>query len=136
MWSVSYASNQVCLGTWALESRMILTRCELDEVIYHSRTQAQYWYRVVAGAFRKYSSTMDGRRRTVDFPLPDDVFGFVAHNLCRPMSRYNIADELAMAVDTVSRVLILLRITRHRVPQHASFQYLRPPCTRARNSAY
>lgn len=51
---------------------------------------AQYGYRVVAGAFRKYSSAMDDRRQTVDFPLPDDVFGFVAHNLCRPMSRYNI----------------------------------------------
>jgi CRP/FNR family transcriptional regulator, nitrogen fixation regulation protein len=177
--------------TSALESVMTLVRCEVDEVIYHSQEQAQYWYRIVTGAARKCSLMMDGRRYIVDFLLPEDVFGFGAHDLhhfstevvstgttiaryprhaaeqlaesnpqvgrwlrqkafraisrlqartlilghttalarvsafllewmdrCNqptgttlilPMSRYDIADYLSMAVETVSRVLTLLR---------------------------
>jgi CRP-like cAMP-binding protein len=62
---------------------MTLVRCEVDEVIYHNEEQAQYWYRVVSGAARKCAMTMSGRRQVVDFLLPDDVFGFGAHNLHR-----------------------------------------------------
>jgi CRP-like cAMP-binding protein len=173
---------------------MTLVRCEVDEVIYHTREQAQYWYRVVTGAARECSLMMDGRRQIVDFLLPDDVFGFGANDfhhfstevvstgttiaryprrvaeqlaesdpqvsrwirqqalrsisrsqartlilghtsalarvsafllewtdrcnqpngttICLPMSRYDIADYLVMAVETVSRVLTLLR-TQH-----------------------
>jgi CRP/FNR family transcriptional regulator, nitrogen fixation regulation protein len=173
---------------------MTLVQCEANEVIYHNREQAQYWYRVVTGAARKSSLMMDGRRQIVDFLLPGDIFGLGAHDLhhfstevvstgttiaryprcateqlaesdaqvsrwicqkalrsisrlqartlilghttalarvsafllewmdrcnqptnttiCLPMSRYDIADYLAMAVETVSRVLTLLR-TQH-----------------------
>jgi hypothetical protein len=41
------------------------------------------------------SLTLDGRRQPVDFLLPDDVLGFVAHDLCLPMSPYDIAEDLA-----------------------------------------
>lgn len=170
---------------------MTLVRCDVNEVIYHNQERAQYWYRVVTGAARTCSLMMDGRRQIVDFLLPEDVFGFGAHDLhhfstevvstgttiaryprraaeqlaesdpqvshwirqvafrsisrsqartlilghtsalarvsafllewmdrCNqpsgatlilPMSRYDIADYLAMAVETVSRVLTLLR---------------------------
>jgi CRP/FNR family nitrogen fixation transcriptional regulator len=180
--------------TSALESLMTLVQCEVDEVIYHTQEQAQYWYRIVTGAARKCALMMDGRRQIVDFLLPDDVFGFGANDLhhfstevvstgttiaryprraaeqlaesdpqvsrwirlqafrsisrlqartlilghtsalarvsafllewmdrcsqpngttiCLPMSRYDIADYLVMAVETVSRVLTLLR-TQH-----------------------
>jgi CRP/FNR family transcriptional regulator, nitrogen fixation regulation protein len=194
----SGASRTLPIGcgwdTPALESLRTLVRCEVNEVIYHNQEQAQYWYRVVTGAARKCSLMMDGRRQIVDFLLPDDVFGFGAHDLhhfstevvstgttiaryprhaaerlaesdlqvsrwirqkafrslsrsqartlilghtsalarvsafllewmdrcnqsigttiCLPMSRYDIADYLAMAVETVSRVLTLLR-TQH-----------------------
>ena len=173
---------------------MTLVQCEANEVIYHNREQAQYWYRVVTGAARKSSLMMDGRRQIVDFLLPGDIFGLGAHDLhhfstevvstgttiaryprcateqlaesdaqvsrwicqkalrsisrlqartlilghttalarvsafllewmdrcnqptgstvCLPMSRYDIADYLAMAVETVSRVVTLLR-TQH-----------------------
>jgi hypothetical protein len=82
------------------------------------------------------SLTLDGRRQPVDFLLPDECSGS-SHTTsacrCRPTTSLM---TLRMAVETVSRVLTLLRTTRHRVPRHASFKYLRPACTRGRNSAY
>lgn len=178
----------------ALERLMTLVRCEMGEVIYHNEQQARYWYRVVSGAARKSSLMVGGRRQIVDFLLPDDVFGFGAHDfhhfstevittgttiaryprraaeelaesdpqvsrwirekafcsisrlqartlilghisalarvsafllewmdrcnqptgtiITLPMSRYDIADYLAMAVETVSRALTALRTRR------------------------
>jgi CRP-like cAMP-binding protein len=60
---------------------MTLVRCNVGEVIYHDQEQAQYWYRIVTGAARKCSLMMGGRRQIVDFLLPEDVFGFGAHEL-------------------------------------------------------
>lgn len=174
-----------------LEQLATIVRCDADDVIYYREEQTHYWYRIVFGAARKCSLTMDGRRQILDFLLPGDVFGFgtrdthpfstevitagttfaryprrgaeelaerdleVAHWLrektfesisrlqartlilgrtsalarvsaflldwserCHepvseaiilPMSRYDIADYLAMAVETVSRALTVLR---------------------------
>jgi CRP/FNR family transcriptional regulator, nitrogen fixation regulation protein len=63
-----------------LEQARTLVRCEVDEVVYHSEEQAQYWYRVVTGAARECSLMAGGRRQIVDFLLPGDVFGFGADN--------------------------------------------------------
>jgi CRP-like cAMP-binding protein len=60
----------------ALEQLMTLVQCQVDEVVYHSEQQAQYWYRIISGAARKCALTTGGRRQVVDFLLPGDVFGF------------------------------------------------------------
>ena len=76
---------------------MTLVRCEVNEVIYHNQEQAQYWYRVVTGAARKCSLMMDGRRQIVDFLLPDDVFGFGAHDL------HHFSTEVVSTGTTIAR---------------------------------
>jgi CRP/FNR family transcriptional regulator, nitrogen fixation regulation protein len=103
--------------TSALEQVMTLVRFEVDEVIYHNEEQAQYWYRIVTGAARKYSLMTGGRRQIVDFLLPHDVFGFGAHDLHHfsteavstgtTIARYprRAAEELAESDPQVSRLI-------------------------------
>jgi CRP/FNR family transcriptional regulator, nitrogen fixation regulation protein len=44
--------------------------------IYGVNDPADFWYRIVSGAARKCLVLIDGRRRIVDFLLPDEFFGF------------------------------------------------------------
>jgi CRP/FNR family nitrogen fixation transcriptional regulator len=46
--------------------------------IYAEDSPVEYWYRIVSGVARRFSTRADGRRQIVDLLLPDDVFGFGA----------------------------------------------------------
>ena len=178
----------------ALESLAVPARYKNGEAVYRCNDPVDSWYRIVAGAARKFASTADGYRHIVDFLLPGDMFGFgtqgvrpfcveaivpgtlivrysrrdaeqladadpqiartireatfdsiarlqrrmvilsrtsaiervgafllemadrdheaPSHTVCLPMSRYDIADYLGMAVETVSRALTKLRTRR------------------------
>ena len=89
--------TQCAWDTSALESLMTVVRCDVDEVIYHNQEQAHYWYRILTGAARKCSLMMDGRRHIVDFLLPEDVFGFGAHDL------HHFSTEVISTGTTIAR---------------------------------
>ena len=52
----------------------------IGEAIYRYGEPADHWYRVVAGAARKYALTPGGSRHIVDFLLPGDLFGLAARS--------------------------------------------------------
>lgn len=72
----SLASNASAGAIAAMEHLATITGYGTGDTVYHIGDQIEFWYRVVAGAARKFALTPDGCRPIVDFLLPGDLFGF------------------------------------------------------------
>ncbi|HEX9464090.1 MAG TPA: helix-turn-helix domain-containing protein [Alphaproteobacteria bacterium] len=62
----------------AMEGLAVSRVCGRGDQIYGREDPVDCWYRIVSGMARKSTIFPDGRRRIVDFLLPDDFFGFSA----------------------------------------------------------
>jgi CRP/FNR family transcriptional regulator, nitrogen fixation regulation protein len=60
----------------AVDSLAVPVKCRRGEEIYSVDTSVGSWYRVLAGAVRRFTLRSNGRRQIVDLLLPGDVFGF------------------------------------------------------------
>jgi CRP/FNR family nitrogen fixation transcriptional regulator len=58
------------------DSLAVPLRYRRGEVIYSAERSIERWYRVLAGAARRFTLRSSGRRQIVDLLLPGDVFGF------------------------------------------------------------
>jgi CRP/FNR family transcriptional regulator, nitrogen fixation regulation protein len=58
-----------------LESMAEFRRCPRGFHVYRSGDGTGYWYQIVAGAAKRYSSSAAGRQQIVEFLLPGDWFG-------------------------------------------------------------
>jgi CRP-like cAMP-binding protein len=63
-------------GVSALDSRATIRRFHRGESIYSNGDPASHWYRIVSGMAHSSRQFADGRRRIVDFLLPNNFFGF------------------------------------------------------------
>jgi CRP/FNR family transcriptional regulator, nitrogen fixation regulation protein len=95
------ARRWACLA--AMEPFGEVTSFHRGEEIYAQRDPAQHWYRVLGGMARKFAITAGGERQIVDFLLPNDFFGFTAH------------DKRAFSVEAVTEGTVVARYPRHRV---------------------
>ena len=59
-----------------VESLAVPVRCRRGQEIYSAESSVECWYRVLAGAARRFTLRTSGRRQIVDLMLPGDVFGF------------------------------------------------------------
>jgi CRP-like cAMP-binding protein len=60
----------------AIDSFAMRVKCRRGEQIYGADRSVDSWYRVLAGAARRFTLRANGRRQIVDLLLPGDVFGF------------------------------------------------------------
>jgi CRP/FNR family transcriptional regulator, nitrogen fixation regulation protein len=60
----------------AVDSLAVPVKCRRGEEIYSVDTSVGSWYRVLAGAVRRFTLRSNGTRQIVDLLLPGDVFGF------------------------------------------------------------
>ncbi|MEA2739578.1 MAG: family transcriptional regulator, nitrogen fixation regulation protein, partial [Acetobacteraceae bacterium] len=61
-----------------VDSLAVPVRCRRGQEIYSAESSVECWYRVLAGAARRFTLRTNGRRQIVDLLLPGDVFGFGA----------------------------------------------------------
>jgi CRP/FNR family nitrogen fixation transcriptional regulator len=66
-----------------------------DEEIYGEGEEAEFVYKVVAGAVRTYKLLSDGRRQIGAFHLPGDTFGFESNSMHR-LSAEAISDTIVL----------------------------------------
>jgi CRP/FNR family nitrogen fixation transcriptional regulator len=59
-----------------LEQRAIISHYQRNEPVYREQNPVESWYRIVAGAARRFVVGIDGKRQIVDLLLPGDFFGF------------------------------------------------------------
>jgi CRP-like cAMP-binding protein len=59
-----------------IDSFAMPVKCRRGEQIYDADRSVDSWYRVLAGAARRFTLRANGRRQIVDLLLPGDVFGF------------------------------------------------------------
>jgi CRP-like cAMP-binding protein len=59
-----------------MEALAVIAPYGRGEQIYAQQEPAEYWYRLVSGAAKKYVVVADGRRRALDVLLPGDFVGF------------------------------------------------------------
>ena len=59
-----------------VDSLAVPVRCRRGQEIYSAEGSVECWYRVLAGAARRFTLRTNGRRQIVDLLLPGDVFGF------------------------------------------------------------
>jgi CRP/FNR family nitrogen fixation transcriptional regulator len=62
-----------------VDSLAVPVRCRRGQEIYSAESSVECWYRVLAGAARRFTLRTNGRRQIVDLLLPGDVFGFGAN---------------------------------------------------------
>lgn len=67
----------------ALAKCAVLARYSSGQSIYRCTDKIEHWYQLVSGAARKSAFSGDGRRRIVDFVMPNDPFGLAAAGLRR-----------------------------------------------------
>lgn len=76
-----------------LQRIALMTKYRVGETIYFQRQRSDHWYRMVSGAARECSLTVEGRRQVVGFLLPGDMFGLSAR-AARGVAGEIIADSL------------------------------------------
>jgi CRP/FNR family nitrogen fixation transcriptional regulator len=59
-----------------VDSLAVPVKCRRGEVIYSAERSVNCWYRVLAGAARRFTLRPNGKRQIVDLLLPGDIFGF------------------------------------------------------------
>jgi CRP-like cAMP-binding protein len=59
-----------------VDALAVPVRRRRGQEIYSAESSVQCWYRVLAGAARRFTLRPNGRRQIVDLLLPGDVFGF------------------------------------------------------------
>jgi CRP/FNR family transcriptional regulator, nitrogen fixation regulation protein len=62
----------------ALDALATRIRYRRDQQVYEEDSTVEYWYRVISGLARRFTTRADGKRQIVDLLLPGDVFGFGA----------------------------------------------------------
>jgi CRP/FNR family nitrogen fixation transcriptional regulator len=72
-------------------------QCARGQEIYKDDSPVEYWYRIISGVARRFSTRADGRRQIVDLLLPGDVFGFGARG------KHQFAVEAAIEGTVVAR---------------------------------
>ena len=80
------------IGPAGLRSIAHIKRFRREQDIYSQGDRNDTWYRVLAGAARKYLMRADGRRHIVDIHLPGDFFGFSSRN-CHRFGVQAVADR-------------------------------------------
>jgi hypothetical protein len=85
--------------------------CNRGQEIPNNPGPAGHWYYVIAGAVRRCAVRSDGRLEKVgSFLLSLDVRASnTSGQVVLPVSRYDIADHLAMSVETVCRSFTYLQ---------------------------
>ena len=60
----------------AVEALAVKSQYDRDQQIYHQDAEVDCWYRIIAGAARRFTVQPDGKRQIIDLLLPGDFFGF------------------------------------------------------------
>jgi CRP-like cAMP-binding protein len=81
--------------------------CRRGQEICGQDRPAEYWYRVLSGAARRYVIRIDGRRQIVDLLLPGDCFGF------------STGDEYDFTVEAVADDTVVASYPRRRAEMMA-----------------
>jgi CRP-like cAMP-binding protein len=86
-----------------LERLAIISRYQRNEPIYREQNPVESWYRVVAGAARRFVVSADGKRQIVDLLLPGDFFGFGVRGM-HPFTAEAVSPGATLAGYPIARI--------------------------------